>query len=183
MTEAEKDPEAGPGARKVIVVVRRRPPLATRGTMVAAAAVAALTLGLAFGYRGAELVGSTEEPALVAGRSGLTERVNGGLYALELAMPHGKARWMLEFDAEIVTRDGPTNPLELRNALEKLVIDATSTPLVQTAQRPDLAMREAMLAMAAQDFPWLVDIYMTRSDMRAEVDRLGGIGAVIRGEN
>jgi hypothetical protein len=168
--------------RRVIVVLRRPSQEGSRTKLVAAAAIAALAVGLSFGYRAAEMVGGTPSE-LVDGRPVLTERVNGGIYALELALPHGKARWMLEFDAEIVTHDGPSNPLELRNALEKLVIDATSTPLVQTATEPDIEMRRAMLAMAKQDFPWLVDIYMTRSDLRAEVNRLSGIGEAMRSGN
>lgn len=168
--------------RRVIVVLRRAPQDGPRAKLVAAAAISALAIGLAFGYRAAEMAGGSSAPELIDGRPVLTERVHGGIYALELALPHGKARWMLEFDAEIVTHDGPTNPLELRNALEKLVVDATSTPLVQTATEPDIEMRRAMLAMAKQDFPWLVDIYMTRSDMRAEINRLSGIGEAMRSE-
>lgn len=176
---ADLDP---PESKTRVIVVLRRPETGggVRGPLVAAAAITALTVGLAFGYRGAGFLGE-DPPALIDGRPVLTERVHGGIYALELALPTGKARWMLEFDAEIVTHNGPSNPLELRSALERLVIEATSTPIVQTAPQPELAMRQAMLAMAKQDFPWLLDIYMTRSDLRAAVDRLGGIGEAIRG--
>ena len=172
-----------PGKVKRVVVVLRPEDLpksrrARRQNLLRIGAALILLAGLALGYRGAAIF--TPETVISAESGKLTERVRGGLYALELATPRGQARWMLEFDAEIVTNDGPGNPAELRNALEDLVITATSLPLVQTSEAPEVSMREAMLAIAAQSYPWLVDIYLTRSDLRKDTDRLGGIGRAMR---
>lgn len=153
-----------------------------RGWLIAAGAVGLLLVGTSAGHRLATLL--APEPAPLSETSGtLTERVRGGLYTLELAMPAGQARWMLEFDAEIVTREGPDNPLALRDALEKLVIAASSMPIVQMSEVPDEMMRATILAIAAQDYPWLVDIHMTRSDIRATSgSKLQAMGEALRAE-
>ena len=150
-----------------------------KATCIVIGSMAVVGLGLGMGYRAASLI-SPSTQVVDTSDPMLTERVNGGIYALELATPAGQSRWMLEFDADIITRQGPSNPLELRDALEKLVIMATSLPLVQTASNPDIAMRKAMLAMAAQDYPWLVDLHMRRSDIRTTDNRLQEMGAAIR---
>lgn len=175
---AGADPGAEP--RRVIVVLRRKPEASPlkRTLLVSAAALFVLVLGIGLGHRTAGLFAPAPPAAEVAGQ--LSERVSGGLYALELATPTGQSRWMLEFDAEVVTRDGPKNPLELRSALEDLVITATSLPLVQASEAPEEDMRKAMLAIAAQNYPWLLDVYMTRSDIRVSTDKLGGIGRALR---
>lgn len=178
--------KAIPPRKEPITVLVRRPnaavsrgsKLAKRLPLIGVGVIVALLLGLALGYRAAEALLVLPAPELPDGK--LTERVNGGIYALELAMPQGQARWMLEFDAEIVTHDGPKNPLELRDALEKLVIAASSLPMVQTSTDPDVAMRKAILAMAAQSYPWLVDIFMRRSDIRAPENKLKAMGDAMR---
>lgn len=169
--------------KRVIVVLRRPEQGGGRNRLFISmgAAVIALILGAGLGFQGATLLGPRFTPAPAqSGPATLTKRVHGGIYALELAKPLGQSRWMLEFDAEITTRDGPNNAAELRNALERLVIEATSLPLVQTAPEPAEAARLAILAMATQDYPWLVDIYMTRSDVRAPNRRLEGMGDAMR---
>ena len=180
MTDTSLDPEP----RKRLIVVLRRPedgPKRNRLFLSMGAALVVLILGLGLGFQAATLIGPKLKPEAVATTPKLlTERVHGGIYALELAKPLGQARWILEFDAEVKTRQGPTNPAELRNALERLVIEATSLPLVQTAPDPTEAARTAILAMATQDYPWLVDIYMTRSDLRSPKKRLEGFGNAIR---
>ncbi|MCB5410865.1 hypothetical protein [Pseudogemmobacter faecipullorum] len=172
-----------PGKVKRVVVVLRPQDLPKsrrfrRQQLLRLGAALILLAGLVLGYRAAAVFSPPEGIRAESGK--LTERVRGGLYALELATPRGQARWMLEFDAEIVTSDGPDNPAELRNALEDLVITASSLPLVQASDTPEVSMREAMLAIAAQAYPWLVDIYLTRSDIRKDTDRLGGIGRAMR---
>lgn len=153
-----------------------------RTPMIMVGVVAVLVLGAFVGHRFAAIM-----PELVAQDSAepppLIERVDGGLYTLELAMPQGQARWMLEFDADIVTQQGPTNPQELRDALEKLVIQASSLPLVQTAPEPNVEMRKAILTIAKHYYPWLVDIHMRRSDIRAPSNKLKAIGEAMRGEH
>ncbi|RRH75787.1 hypothetical protein [Falsigemmobacter faecalis] len=169
--------------RTRIVVLRRRPEAGRsnlRNALIGAGMLALLAVGIQAGYRIAGLF--SPEPVAVVEAGTLVERVNGGLYTLELARPAGQARWMLEFDADIVTREGPDNPLELRDALERLVITASSMPLVQTSSSPDEAMRTTILAVAASHYPWLVDIHMRRSDIRAPGDKLKEIGASIRGD-
>lgn len=144
--------------------------------------VAVLVLGAFVGHRLAPNI-----PSMVAQESGepppLIERIDGGLYTLELAMPQGQARWMLEFDADIVTKEGPANRQELRDALEKLVIQASSLPLVQTAPEPNVEMRKAILTIAKHYYPWLVDIHMRRSDIRAPGNKLKAMGEALRGEH
>lgn len=172
----------GPATRTRIVVLRRRPEEgrpALRTALIGAGVLALLLVGSQAGYRGAALF--APEPVAVSESGTLIERVNGGLYTLELARPQGQARWMLEFDADIVTREGPGNPLEIRDALERLVIAASSMPLVQSAPDPDVAMRAAILAVAASHYPWLVDIHMRRSDFRPTGNKLREMGAAMRG--
>lgn len=185
MAETMPAPEAsalaGGDPKRVIIVLRPQGAGSARNLrplLIGGAAVFALLVGSAIGYRLAESFVQTAGP--VTENVDLVERVNGGLYALELATPKGQARWMLEFDADIITREGPSNPLELRDALEKLVIGATSLPLVQTASNPDVAMRKAILAMAKQDYPWLVDVHMRRSDIRATQNKLQSMGEAMR---
>lgn len=153
-----------------------------RTPMIMIGVVAVLVLGAFVGHRFA-----ANMPGLVAQDSGepppLIERIDGGLYTLELAMPQGQARWMLEFDADIVTQQGPSNPQELRDALEKLVIQASSLPLVQTSPEPNVEMRKAILTIAKHYYPWLVDIHMRRSDIRAPSNKLKAVGQAMRGEN
>lgn len=168
--------------RPRIVVLKRRPEAGRPGlrkALIGAGVLALLAVGSQAGYRIAAVF--TPEPVALSEEGTLVERVNGGLYTLELARPQGQARWMLEFDADIVTREGPDNPLELRDALERLVIAASSMPLVQTAPDPDEAMRAAILAVAASHYPWLVDIHMRRSDIRAPANKLEEMGAALRG--
>jgi len=174
-------PRTAPRTR--IVVLKRRPEAGRpvlRNALIATGMLALLAVGIQAGYRIAGLF--TPAPKVPVEEGTQVERVNGGLYTLELARPQGQARWMLEFDADIVTREGPDNPLELRDALERLVITASSMPLVQTAPDPDEAMRAAILAVAASQYPWLVDIHMRRSDIRAGSDKLKAMGAAIRGD-
>lgn len=185
MPDTTPAPEASAlaGEEKKRVIVLLRPKEANAGRklrplLIGGAAVLALLIGSAMGYRLAESFAPSS--GMTAENANLVERVNGGLYALELSTPKGQSRWMLEFDADIVTREGPSNPLELRDALEKLVIAATSLPLVQTASNPDMAMRSAILAMAAQDYPWLVDVHMRRSDIRAAQNKLQSMGEAMR---
>ena len=178
MTESNSE-----APKKVTIILRRRKESGgLRGLFLPmAAASVALALGAGLGFQGAAVIGPYLGPSPSEQETPqLTKRVSGGVYALELAKPLGQARWMLEFDAEIQTKDGPDNPAELRNALERLVIEATAMPIVQVSQDPSMAMRSAMLAVAAQDYPWLVDVYMTRSDMRAPNRKLEGIGAAMR---
>lgn len=172
---------ASPAKPRVLVLPQEETPNPRKGRAFfkGLAIMGTLVVGLVLGYRAAEIL--LPEPLGSETKMALSERVRGGLYALELAQPAGKARWMLEFDAEIKTLGGPKDPLHLRNALEKLVIDATSLPIVQTAERPEELTRWAMLEMAKQDFPWLLDIYLTRSDIRApKTNRLEGLGEAMR---
>ena len=171
-----------PRGRVTVILRRPKDHSSIRSLLLPMAALTlALTLGAGLGFQGASVLGPYLGPAKTEqAPQQLTKRVAGGVYALELAKPQGQARWMLEFDAEIKTKDGPKNPAELRNALERLVIEATTMPVVQVAKDPSMAMRTAILAIAAQDYPWLVDIYMTRSDLRAPNRKLEGLGASIR---
>lgn len=153
-----------------------------RTPLIMVGIVAVLVLGAFVGHRFAGslsglVIPESSEPAPQI------ERVDGGLYTLELAMPQGQARWMLEFDADIVTKEGPTNRQELRDALEKLVIQASSLPLVQTAREPNVEMRKAILTIAKHYYPWLVDIHMRRSDIRAPENKLKAVGEAMRGSN
>lgn len=168
--------------KRVIVVLRpqeeatRKAKLRERLVWVAAAAV--LLIGVAIGNRFASVI--APDTAATGVSAPVTSRVKGGLYALELATPHGQSRWILEFDAEVVTKDGPQNPQEMRNALEDLVITATSLPLVQGSSEPDIQMRKSMLAIAQQNYPWLVDLYLKRSELQNSSNRLGDIGRAMR---
>jgi len=175
-------PEAEKNELRRVVVLRRGKTKGSSGLrrigFAALAVLGLLAVGTAIGFRVSNAF--FEPPPLEAREGIMSERVNGGLYALEVATPRGQARWMLEFDAEIVTKDGPSNPLQLRDALEKLVIAATSLPVVNMDPDPGNAMRAAMLSIAAEHYPWLIDIYMRRSDLRAKTASLSDFGEAMR---